>query len=334
MAKTKYFIGFLMAVVAVGCDGGAIGSGDPGDSVADGGPENNAVQDGLGTQDPTSDGGSNTVSTKELCNGFDDDGDFEVDEGCSCKPGQSQACFPGPASGLKGACKQGTQQCFGTTEFGAWGKCVGAVLPRKEICDNTVDEDCDGKDLACTKPKPPVKVDAGLPKECTAGQKKACYTGPSGTLGKGTCKAGSQACMPNYKWGACVGSVLPRKEACGNGVDENCDGKDDACPGKVITVPVYINGDCVTASCPPQAPYPVGCNIKLAGGDPRGCVASSPTNPVIYFQEGDKCKKGKVQGLLYCSTKPGAQLSAKNCYINKSIKYYPTSKWGCPKTSG
>ena len=102
----------------------------------------------------------------------------------------------------------------------------------------------------------------------------------------------------------------------------------------MIPVPVLIYGDCVTASCPPSNPCPVGCNIILDGGDNRGCVASSPTNPVVYFQEGDKCKKGKVKGVLYCSTKPGAPLNAWTCFINKFWKYYPSNKYGCPKTSG
>ena len=322
----------LMVLFAAGCGGGSIGLDDP-----TGGREDGGVGSGgeLGTVNPGADSGS-LSSKQEICNGFDDDGDFAVDEGCSCAPNSSQACFPGPSGSLKGICKQGTQKCHGTGEFGVWGKCEGATLPRQEICGNSVDEDCDGQDLPCPKPDaglPPKPDSSAKPPGCPVGQKKSCYNGPSVTLGKGTCKAGSRTCMPGGTWGPCVGAVVPRKEACGNGIDENCDGKDDACPGKVITVTVNINGDCVTASCPSQAPYPVGCNIQLAGGDSRGCVASSPTNSVIYFQEGDKCKKGKVQGVLYCSTKPGAKLSAGNCYINKSIKYYPSSKSGCPKTS-
>ena len=329
MAKAALFV-CLGAVLGIGCGGGSIGSGDPELSNQDG------VLPALdgGTFDPSNDS-STTSASQEICNGFDDDGDFEVDEGCTCSPNKSQACFPGPSSQLKGICRQGTQQCFGTGEFGMWGKCEGATLPKKEICGNSVDEDCDGKDLLCPKPDagPPVKKDSGAKPGCPVGQKKSCYTGAASTLGKGTCKAGSQTCLPSGKWGNCLGMVLPRKEACGNNIDENCDGKDDQCPGTVITVPVLINGDCVTASCPPQAPYPVGCNIKLDGGDPRGCVASTPNSSIIYFQEGDKCKKGKVQGVLYCSTKPGAKLSALNCYINKKTKYYPSTKSGCPKTS-
>jgi hypothetical protein len=76
----------------------------------------------------------------------------------------------------------------------------------------------------------------------------------------------------------------------------------------------------------------VGCTINMAGGDSRGCVANDG-GPVVYFQEGDKCGAGKVTGVLYCSSQPGAPLGPANCPINKSTKYYPTNKSGCPKTS-
>ena len=94
---------------------------------------------------------------------------------------------------------------------------------------------------------------------------------------------------------------------------------------------VNITGVWGRATCPPQAPYAVGCQITMAGNDARGCVANNG-GPVVYFQEGDKCGAGKVTGTLLCSSQPGAPLSASNCAINKSTKYYPTSKAGCPAT--
>ncbi|MFO1395230.1 MAG: S8 family serine peptidase [Steroidobacteraceae bacterium] len=57
---------------------------------------------------------------------------------------------------------------------------------------------------------------------------QACYPGPAGTQGVGICHAGVQTCGPTG-CGACVGAVTPQGEICGNGVDENCDGHDEAC---------------------------------------------------------------------------------------------------------
>ena len=42
---------------------------------------------------------------------------------------------------LRGQCAAGNRTC---TEFGTWGACFGQVLPSSEICDNDIDEDCNG----------------------------------------------------------------------------------------------------------------------------------------------------------------------------------------------
>ncbi|MBM4369795.1 MAG: hypothetical protein FJ102_26530, partial [Deltaproteobacteria bacterium] len=95
---------------------------------------------------------------------------------------------------------------------------------------------------------------------------------------------------------------------------------------------VSLDGDCVTATCPPDNPYPVGCDIVMAGGDERGCVASTPDNPEVYFQEGNVCGAGNVSGTLACAARPGDPLSAENCPINKPVAYYPATPDGCPET--
>ncbi len=81
-----------------------------------------------------------------------DDGFFDCDGApgceseleCTCMPGDSQPCYPGPA-GTEGVgiCTGGTQMCnaFGT----GWGACVGFVLPEAiEVCANGLDDDCNG----------------------------------------------------------------------------------------------------------------------------------------------------------------------------------------------
>ena len=81
-----------------------------------------------------------------------DDGFFDCDGApgceseleCTCSPGDTQPCYPGPA-GTEGVgiCSGGTQSCnpFGT----GWGACLGFTLPAvQEICANGLDDDCNG----------------------------------------------------------------------------------------------------------------------------------------------------------------------------------------------
>jgi hypothetical protein len=83
--------------------------------------------------------------TAEICgNGLDDDCNGQVDEGCTCVPGQVQPCFAGPPGRRNvGMCQDGTQRCQGSGEFGTWGACEGGIVPSAETCD-TQDNDCNG----------------------------------------------------------------------------------------------------------------------------------------------------------------------------------------------
>jgi len=66
-------------------------------------------------------------------------------------------------------------------------------------------------------------------------------------------------------------------------------------------------------------------------GDDRGCVASEPTDSIVYFQAGDQCNAGLVTGTLYCTTSPGPALDASTCPINKPIPIYAIDPIGCPE---
>jgi len=258
-------VGCVVAIA--GCDAGATGGGTGshrdsrgGDDAGDPGGESDAGLPAVGVDA----GPGVTPAETDLCgNGLDDDIDGVIDDGCSCAAGATQSCYPGYASELgAGPCARGTQTCAGSAEFGSWGACEGAVTPVAEVCDDGVDDDCNGvADDGCPPPPPPPPP------------------GPT-----------------------------------------------------IVDVTVSLDGDCLTASCPPEAPYPVGCSIVMSGGDERGCVASTPTGSVVYFQEGDACGAGHVSGTLRCSSEPGAGLNEGNCMINKDVRYYPTSRSGCPDT--
>ena len=247
------------------------------------------------------------------CNGKIDDG-----AGCVCKPGTTKACYTGSSTTRnKGLCKDGVAMC--NSSGTGWGKsCLGEKKPGKEDCVDGKDNDCNGK------------IDDGAGCVCKPGTTKACYTGSSTTRNKGLCKDGVAMCNSSGTgWGkSCLGEKKPTAEVCGDKKDNDCDGKVDE--GCAVLAILSVAGDCVARTCPSAAPYPVGCNITMAGSDSRGCAASRPGKSNVYFKEGNSCSSGSVTGVLYCSSVKGSGLTSSTCKINKKNAYYPTNKSGCP----
>lgn len=147
----------------------------------------------------------------------------------SCgEAGTTKACYSGPSETKDvGACKAGTSTCG---LDGAWGSCVGEVLPNTggENCAlPDSDDNCNGAD------------DATDGCECVPRTQADCYTGPEGTLGVGICASGKKMCSDDgLSYGACIGQTLPATETCDEtlNVDNDCDGSvgeldddDDTC---------------------------------------------------------------------------------------------------------
>ncbi len=138
----------------------------------------------------------------ELCDGVDDDCDGDIDEGCSCTDGTTEPCYSGSlATKNVGECSEGMRSCNG----GAWGPCVGEVLPTAELCD--------GLDNDCNPATADGAADPMLNQSCDGSDADSCAEGVV------TCMSGGLACSDNS-----ATSV----EACdGLGADEDCDGQVD-----------------------------------------------------------------------------------------------------------
>ncbi len=111
-----------------------------------------------------------------------------------------------------------------------------------EICDNGLDDDCDGV------------VENGC--ACLPSTEAACYRGPAATRGVGACTDGVMACTDGEEfgfWGECTGDVLPSDEVCdAAGVDENCDGAvNEGCDCDPAAGPVACGSD--VGACAPGA---------------------------------------------------------------------------------
>ena len=90
--------------------------------------------------------------------------------------------------------------------------------------------------------------ESGYITECTPGETRECYEGPSGTKNVGACKSGISTCVDTGDdWSECVGQVVPTAEICSNGIDEDCDGK-DMTPENAVDYDsdgyTYCTGDC------------------------------------------------------------------------------------------
>jgi len=100
----------------------------------------------------------------EICDGYDNNCNTNVDEGCNCIDGQTQACYSGPqgTEGI-GVCHAGTQTCSN----GEWGVCEGEVVPSYDICGNNLDDDCDGYTDETCDTIPPETILTSFPSSIT-----------------------------------------------------------------------------------------------------------------------------------------------------------------------
>ncbi|MGB0592445.1 MAG: MopE-related protein [Myxococcota bacterium] len=156
----------------------------------------------------------------ELCEGFDDDCDGEIDEGFE---GLGESCTEGD-----GACmNEGIIVCDPGGESAICS--VSAGEPSDELCDG-LDNDCNGE------------TDEGYD------------LGTTCTVGEGACAVeGTRLCADDGEGTLCSATPSgPMSESC-NSVDDNCDGQTDEgelCPNSDPSVTTLCDGgQCVAQGC-------------------------------------------------------------------------------------
>lgn len=218
------------------------------------------------------------------------------------------------------SCGVADDKCVSDEECGVGFACnteTGKCEP-KEGTDGTANKKDDESSNNDSEDKPDSdseKVDeGGIFVECTPGETRECYEGPSNSKGVGICKAGIATCVVDgTDWSECVGQVLPQAEICGDGIDQNCDGKDWT-EENAIDIDgdgfTYCNGDCCETSweCPnPERVGPGSFEVPGNGIDDNcnGVIdeETSGCDSGLNLSSKDPLDLGKSIGLCTVSDK-------------------------------
>jgi hypothetical protein len=221
----------------------------------------------------------------ETCNGLDDDGDTETDEGFPCIRGATTACTTGCGTTGSGTC---TDACNRPVD--------AACVPPADIC-NGLDDDCD---TICDD-------DGGI---CCAGVSESCTV--CGGPGTRTCNATCDRRSTCTRAEVCNGCDDDGDGTCDDGVGVCCSGATaactvDSCPGQRTCNTVCDWGACVgTGPGPAAAPALVVPHNGAYTGSIRAPAARQTLRPEFRWTGVTGCGTITYRIQLDDSCTPGA----------------------------
>ena len=222
-------------------DGGSPSDAAPPDAL----PPDAALPDAA----PPGDGGP--VCGPERCNDLDDDCDGRVDEhfnlgdpctagvgACvmngqrECAPNGQVRCSATPGPAGEEICDGLDNDCDAAIDEGVANACGVCGAPPDEVCDG-IDNDCDGISdeglrNMCGQCGPPRADVCNLRDEDCDGQVDEDFVGGPCDVGVGACaQVGMLRCMQGRTRCAIGPEIAPALEQCGDGIDNDCDGRTD-----------------------------------------------------------------------------------------------------------
>ncbi|MBR9676119.1 hypothetical protein GOV05_03865, partial [Candidatus Woesearchaeota archaeon] len=211
------------------------------------------------------------------CNGEVDcyDKACVLDTDCYCLEGTFRPCGTNT-----GVCEAGEQKCDDKTNLWDFIECDGSTEPSKEICDNDVDDDCDGEldceDFDCSRNR----------KTCYCDDNTYRFCGSN----VGVCEQGVQYCQATNIWDDCQGETKPLVEDCSNTLDDDCDGFVD-CEDEDCYLTSLV---CTETECDAGETILCGISVGVCEQGVRICeegVLSECRNATMPFER-DECDNG------------------------------------------